>query len=132
MKKILILSLLFVLSAFGLCFAQISPAQEQRAQEILEKERTLQDRLKEPLKQFIEEIVVEGVTLLSEEELTKITAPFKDRWLNIEQIEQLVAAIKEAYIQKGYLSKPSKISSIIENKKLIITVDETEATLSVE
>lgn len=124
MKRVIIWGLFFGLFFFNFCFAQTSASQMQRAEELIEKEEALRKELKEPKKVFVKNIIVEGVTLLSEDEIKEITAPFIKHWLNAENFEQIKELIKQSYQEKGYTNKPAEISHRIKKKSLIIEVKE--------
>ncbi len=53
---------------------------------------------------MVQTIRVEGSTVLSQEELSKITAPYENRELSTEDLEQLRRALTQAYINKGYVN----------------------------
>ena len=124
MKKIIILVLFFNLCLFNLCFSQTSTSEIQRAQEMLEKEEALRKKLEVPEKAFVKKIVIEGVTLLSDEEITEITSPFIKRWLTEEDFQQIEELIIQAYEEKGFIEQPAEISHQIKKKSLIIKVVE--------
>ena len=96
----------------------------RRTQEILEKEEALRKRLEEPKKSFIKKIVIEGVTLLSEDEVTEITSPFIKHWLTPKDFQEIEELIKQAYQAKGYIEQPKEFFLQIKKKSLIIEVKE--------
>ena len=105
-------------------FAQTSVSQMQRAQDLLEKERALSQKLEEPQKIYIKKIIVEGATLLSPEEIKEIISPLQRRWLTKEDIQQIMESLRQAYQRKGYTKQPAKISYRIEKKNLIIVIED--------
>jgi hemolysin activation/secretion protein len=128
MKKILIIVNLFFVFLGGnmenVCLAQSSASQIQRAQEILEKERALSQKLEEPQKIYIKKIMVEGASLLSPEEIREIISSFQKRWLTKEDIQQIMESFRQAYQRRGYAKQPAKISYRIEKRNLIIVIEE--------
>lgn len=52
----------------------------------------------------IQDIRVTGVTLLSEKEINKIVAPFKNKELTLADIQKVADLITDAYRQKGYIT----------------------------
>jgi len=118
----LLLLLIFFIRHPG--FAQTSVSQMQRAQDLLEKERALSQKLEEPQKIYIKKIIVEGATLLSPEEIKEIISPLQRRWLTKEDIQQIMESLRQAYQRKGYTKQPAKISYRIEKKNLIIIIED--------
>ena len=96
----------------------------QRAQEILEEEEALRNKLQQQEKFFIKNVIVEGATLLSEDEIKAAVLPFQKHWLTKDQIKQILTLIIQAYTQKGYPQGPAKISYQIQGKELKIKVKE--------
>jgi hemolysin activation/secretion protein len=129
MKKFLIAVILFFLflriGIENLCFAQApTVSQIERTQEILDKEKVLREKLLEEEKIFINKILVEGISLLTEDQIKDIILPFQRKWLTKKDIQHLLELIKEAYKLKGYTGQPTKISYQIKKKQLIIRVEE--------
>jgi len=118
----LLLLLIFFIQYPG--FAQTSVSQMQRAQDMLEKERALSQKLEEPQKIYIKKIIVEGALLLSADEVKRIVSAFEKHWLTKLDIERILEALKQAYKDKGYIGEPLKISYQIKQKSLIIRVEE--------
>jgi len=118
----LFLLLIFFIQYPG--FAQTSVSQMQRAQDMLEKERALSQKLEEPQKIYIKKIMVEGALLLSADEVKRIVSAFEKRWLTKLDIERILEALKQSYKDKGYTGEPLKISYQIKQKSLIIRVEE--------
>jgi hemolysin activation/secretion protein len=56
------------------------------------------------LRVMVQTIRVEGSTVLSQEEIGMITAPYEKRELSTEDLEQLRRALTQAYINKGYVN----------------------------
>jgi len=118
----LLLLLIFFIRHPG--FAQTSVSQMQRAQDMLEKERALSQKLEEPQKIYIKKIIVEGALLLSADEVKRIVSAFERHWLTKLDIERILEALKQAYKDKGYTGQPAKISYRIEKKNLILVIEE--------
>jgi hemolysin activation/secretion protein len=58
----------------------------------------------------IDKIILEGVTLLSEEEVKKIVAPFEGKFISLNDINELLNAIMKAYFVKGYVTTRAYIA----------------------
>lgn len=126
MKKrvlFLILALIFILNFSS--FAQLPTAEVQRAEEITEKEKILREKIEKEKKVFIKRIIVEGVTLLSEDQIKGIILPYQKKWLISKDIQQILEFLKQTYKQMGYNGQPSRISYQIKKKHLIIKVEES-------
>lgn len=128
MAKIKIaLLLFFVLGTGVLCFAQVTPplSQIERSQELIDREEDLRKKIEEPRKQYFEEIVLEGSTKLTEDEVNEIISPYQKKWLDKEDIQQIIELIKEAYRSKGCADGLLEISYQIKEKRLIIEIKES-------
>lgn len=129
-KKIVIisalLSLLFLNGSGSFCFAQLQPptGQIERSNELIEKEEALRKKLETPEKVYIEDILLEGAVALTKDQIKEITLPYQKRWLTKADIQQLIELVKEAYRQKGYAEKSTKISYKVKKKNLVIRVKE--------
>jgi hemolysin activation/secretion protein len=64
----------------------------------------LQPKRAPGLQVMVTSIRVDGNTVLSQEELNTITAPYEKRELSTEDLEQLRRALTQAYIDKGYVN----------------------------
>jgi len=64
----------------------------------------LQPKRAPGLRVMVQTIRVEGSTVLSQEEIGMITAPYEKRELSTEDLEQLRRALTQAYINKGYVN----------------------------
>lgn len=101
-----------------------SLSQIERSQEILDKEKILREKFEKGEKVFIKKIIVQGVTLLTGDEIKETILRFEKRWLTEEDIQQILGLIQQAYGQKGYKNQLTKISYQIKKKCLIIRVEE--------
>lgn len=78
----------------------------------------------------ITNIVVAGATILSEEEIQKITTPFKGQELDLSGMQQVAERVTEAYRKKGYITSraylpPQKIENgVLELRVLEATMGE--------
>lgn len=125
MKKILIFVFFFIFGILNFCFAQATPSQIERMEEVLREQEALRKKIEEPEKIYIKKIIIEGVTLLSESEIKDIIAPFQKRWLTKEDIREILELIKQVYKEKGYSEELIKISyRVIKNRQLKIKVEE--------
>lgn len=102
-------------------FAQPPVGEIQRAEEILEKEKILREKLEKKEKIFIKKIIIEGASLISEEKLEEIILPFPRKWLSKEDIQQILEQILQAYKQKD---KEPEISYQIRKRQLKILIKE--------
>jgi hemolysin activation/secretion protein len=129
MRKIVILSLILILTSGNLCLAgepgQISNTASQilRMQELLEKERALREKIEEE-KFYIKEIVVNGSSLLNQKQIANMMMPYKKRMLTKEDIEKILKLIESVYEQLGAKDRISQITYKIENLRLIIDIKE--------
>lgn len=124
MRKTVILILFFICALFIYSYAQTTAGQIQRQEELLRQEEKLRERIQEEARVYIKKIMVEGASLLSEEEIKEITSSFQKRWLTKEDIQQVMESLKQAYKDKGYTGEPLKISYQIKQRSLIIRVEE--------
>jgi hemolysin activation/secretion protein len=69
----------------------------------------LQPKRTPGLKVRVQTIRVEGSTVFSQEELAKITAPYENRELSTEDLEQLRRELTQTYINKGYINSGAVI-----------------------
>ncbi len=122
MKNSLVFNLVLILCPIAVCFGQSSTSQALRTEEILGKERALRQELQKPEKFYIKEIIVRGPECLSGQKLEAIILPFKRHWLTKDNIEQLVASLRQAYAEKNCVAGSSEISYQIKKRNLIITV----------
>lgn len=122
----LLLILFFTFIPFEtICFAEPpSVGQIERAQEILQKEEILRNKLEKEEKVYIKKIIVKGATLLDEGKIKEIILPFQKHWLSKTDIQQILDIIGQAYKQKGYTGSPIRISSQIKKNCLEINVEE--------
>ena len=97
----LILILIFSYPAVS-CAEIPSASQLERARESLEKERITQEILEQAGKIYIQRIIVEGVTLLGDQEVRQIASSYEEEWLDREDIQQILDTFKQAYAEKGY------------------------------
>ena len=122
---ICLFTLCLFLSSLTIAYAQVPPSQtaggvEDRERDI-EKEKRLEKTIEEKKKTKVEEesaqevtpvtagkkvaiksITVEGVTLLSQQELDKVIAPYRDKELTLEEMQKVADLITNAYRAKGY------------------------------
>ena len=123
MKKIFIF-LFLILSFFYLGFAQTTPAQLQRSQEILEKERALRGKIEKGEKVYIKKIIVKGATLLNQKQVREIILPFQKHWLTKNDIQQMLGFFEQAYFNCGYGTKLKGISYQVKKRILEIQIEE--------
>lgn len=89
----------------------------------------LQPKRAPGLRVMIQAIHVEGSTVLTPEELQKITAPYIKRELSTEELEQLRQALTQTYIDKGYVNSGAIIpDQSIEDGTLIYRIIEGKLT----
>jgi hemolysin activation/secretion protein len=116
---------LFLFTSLNVSFAQSSAqtaSQVQKSLEDLEKSGRLEKRIESGEKSYIKDIVVEGVTLLSSDEVNFLIKPYLKRWLTRNDIQQLIDSIKDQYQKNS--QKPPQVFSRIEGRKLILQVEE--------
>jgi len=91
--------------------------QERQRQQLLEDARTRRERAPQALPEVpkpslpatgvcreIKEIVLTGVTQLSQSERETLIAPYRDRCLQAADIERLLGDIVKAYIDRGFIA----------------------------
>lgn len=120
MKRIF--SLMVVILFFNFVYAQPLP-QILKTEEEIEKEKTLRRRLEEPEKFYIKKIIFEGADSLTLKDLEQIKSFFEKRWLTKEDIDKIIANLKEIYLAKN-LALPSQIQYKIKKRQLIISIKE--------
>ena len=123
-KLAVILVLLLTLGSFSSAKAQTSASQLQRAQDLLEEEKAIRLKIEEPQKKYIKSIKVEGATLLNQDKIQELTAPFFRHWLTQEDINIILNSIKQAYKQEGYPNQPIEIRYELKGKVLWIKIKE--------
>ncbi len=131
LKRILTLSvsvtLFYSITALkGICFAQVSPGQIERSQEIIQNEEALRNRIEQENKVLIKKIIVQDADLLGAEEIKKITLAYENHWLSESDINGIIDLLKAAYKEKGYSQQPRKITFRIKSHILKIHVLESE------
>ena len=117
--------LFFLCSVIGVrqaSFAQTSASQIERTQEDLEKDRMLRENIEKGQKVFIKEIIVKGITLLTEEQIKEIILPFQKHWLSKDDIQRIIDSLQQSYQQKSQAIPI--ISYQVKGRKLIIDVEE--------
>ena len=119
---------MFCLFFANCLFAQHSASQILRTQELFENEKQLRKRLEENRK-FIKQIVVQGSTVLLDNQLDKITASFQRRWLDKRDIQRLIDLIKSAYDELGLIDRIEDVLYRIKGKRLLIEIEEVTPQL---
>lgn len=128
MEKVSFYIFLFSVSYFGCCHAQaITGAEIERTQMILQKEEVFKQIINKPEKLHVKDVVVDGVTLLNEDQLASLISPFKHRWLYENDIQGILDSIKILYQKSGFADQPEKISFKLEKCILKILVVEVSA-----
>ncbi|MGH8056881.1 MAG: POTRA domain-containing protein, partial [Candidatus Entotheonellia bacterium] len=78
---------------------------------------------------FVHDIHVVGSTVFSDEELAKVTAPFRERVITSQDLERLRLALTLLYVSKGYITS----GAVIPDQDVtfgVITVQIIEGTLT--
>jgi len=89
----------------------------------------LQPKRAPGLRVMVQTIRVEGSTVLSQEELRQITAPYENRELSTEDLEQLRRELTQTYINKGYVNSGAVIpDQSIEDGQLTYRIIEGKLT----
>lgn len=130
MKKItimvsilLLFSFIFSVSGFaGISISQTSQA--LRSEEILQKDQALMKQIEQPIKSYIKKLIIQGASLLNEEEIAKISQRYEKKWLSKQEIQQVMDLIKEVYKEKGYSEKIEEITAEVNGKTLKIKIVE--------
>lgn len=107
-------------------FAQTAPtAAIERSQEILEQDKALREQIEKGQKTFITKIIVQGVTLLAEDQIREIITPLQDHWLTRGEIQAALDSLKDTYARNGYPG-PAEVSYQVKGGSLTIKVQETK------
>ncbi|MCX5693220.1 MAG: nicotinate-nucleotide adenylyltransferase [Candidatus Omnitrophica bacterium] len=120
--------LLFILLGNGLIYAgqDNSPAGTIiKSQEMIEREKTLREKLDKNEKMHLKKAIVTGVTLIDKEKIKEIIDPFKNHWISKNDIQLILDSITAAYKEKGYADKLGRISYKIRKTTLNIIITET-------
>ncbi|MFC1667443.1 ShlB/FhaC/HecB family hemolysin secretion/activation protein [Candidatus Omnitrophota bacterium] len=122
------LLVLFTLNFFSQkCYPQVASQYEKIEREV-EREEELEKRIREDVKRpeieeeeegvateesaekvFIKKITVTGVTLFSEEDIRKITAPYENKELSLKEIHKIAGLITDLYRRNGYVTSRAYI-----------------------
>lgn len=89
----------------------------------------LQEKRAPQLRVLIRKIDVEGSTVFTPEELRKVTAPFENRELSTEDLEELRRALTLLYVDKGYVNSGAIIpDQAVKDGTITIQIIEGELT----
>ncbi|MGE4357347.1 MAG: ShlB/FhaC/HecB family hemolysin secretion/activation protein [Candidatus Omnitrophota bacterium] len=120
---------LFIFLFSGIVLAQQQPAQQERLERELEKEKILRERIEKapekpeveeelpseavpPVKEekvLIKKIVVSGVTYFKEEEIRKIVSPYENKELSFREMQEIASLLTELYRTNGYITSRAYI-----------------------
>lgn len=109
---------------FKIGFAETTPVEDMRSQEIQQKEELLRDKVEQPKKAsvlpeptplsktaiqsqekvFIKEIKVTESTLIPKKEIRDIVLHFENKELTLKEIQEIADRITDAYRQKGFIT----------------------------
>ncbi|MGE5280136.1 MAG: POTRA domain-containing protein [Deltaproteobacteria bacterium] len=117
-----------VLAALTLCLAgrtaaaapQPPTARIQRSQELLDEAQRQEQELRLD-RVFVRDVVVEGAVLPAEE-IERETAAFKGAWLSADDIERLIARIREVCIRHGLEAAAVNIAARVQGETLYIGI----------
>ncbi len=118
---------LFILLGNGLIYASQdnNPAGTiMKSQEIIEKEKTLREKLDKNEKMYLKKAIVTGATLIDKEKIKETLKPFKNHWISKNDIQLILDSISSIYKDKGYSDKIEEISYRINKSTLTIKVKE--------
>lgn len=125
MKRIIFFIYFFIFVICGNCFAQVTTAADiERTQVIIQKDEAFKQVINKPEKIHIKDIVLDGVTLLSEEQIKSIISPFKGGWLSENEIQGVINSIKMFYQKRGFSNQPENITFQVEKSVLKINIIE--------
>lgn len=87
-----------------------------------------------PLRLFVREIHVVGSTVFTPEELAQVVAPYVNREVSTEELEEIRQALTQMYIDKGYITSGAFIpdQSVSEGIIVFQTVEGKLTDISVE
>jgi len=113
--------LVIMVFCFEVAFAESpSASQIQRTDELIKQGESLQKKIDGEKKTFIEEIIVEGVSLSNKDSLGELISPYHKHWLVDSDIQQIIDSVRQFYIKSG--GKTPEISYKIEDQKLVLRV----------
>ncbi len=75
-------------------------------------------------KWLIKNIEVQGVTMISQEEIKTAVSPYENQWLTKEDINMAIELIKATYMKNGFNDKPAKITFKVRKRTLLLNVEE--------
>ena len=85
-------------AACALLYAQVPAASQMlRQEELLKKQEGLEEQLQYKGKVYVRKITITGNTLLNREQIYDATVPFINKWLNLDEIEQLIDDLLRVY-----------------------------------
>lgn len=82
---------------------EVIPAEKAKEPPVIEKEERPEVKVKDGEKIFVKQFTVQGATLLSEETIRSITAPYENKELTLREISAVAEAITNEYRKKGYI-----------------------------
>jgi len=89
----------------------------------------LQEKRAPQLRIMVHKIHVKGSTVFTEEELAKVTAPYENRELSTEDLEELRRALTLLYVNKGYVNSGAIIpDQAVKEGEITIQIIEGELT----
>ena len=120
---------LISIACYSNCLAgSNSPADIERTMELINKDKELMGRMGKEMKVFIKEIIVTGVVSFTPDQIRKITAPYENRWLTIQDIGQVKKSIRKLYREKNFAARLKKVRSKTKLNTLEIQVTENITT----
>ncbi|MCG2709698.1 MAG: hypothetical protein L6246_05200, partial [Thermodesulfovibrionales bacterium] len=82
---------------------ELIPPEKPSEPPVIEKEKRPEVKVKGGEKIFVKQFTVQGATLLSEETIKSITAPYENKELTLSEISNIAKAITNEYRKKGYI-----------------------------
>ncbi len=95
----------------------------EAAREILQKEEALRQKIEQPQKIFVKEIILPQGCLIPKEEIEQITSNFAGHWHSLKEIQEFLDILTQAYQKVYHGSKPPQTIYVIEEGKLIINFE---------
>jgi hypothetical protein len=115
MRVFLLLFLILLTCPF--IYAQVPAASQMlRQQELLNKQKDLTQQLEHKGQVYITKIEIKGNTLLAREQIYDVASPFINKWLTIDEVEQLIDNLVQVYAAH---QKEVSISYALEGKGIL-------------
>jgi hemolysin activation/secretion protein len=104
--------------------ANVTPAQVERSEQLIDQQGLLRQRLEKGAKVFVKEIEVTGASLIKTEDIKELIKPLEKSWVYKSDIQTVIESIKELYNKSGYEKRLKNITYQIKDGLLKIQIEE--------